>query len=326
MKYMKLAGYDPQGAVSLQETFVRLSQEQGGKGRSWLEGLFASHPPSEERVAKNRETAARLGAGGEVGADRYQAKLAPLRKIEPAYDKFEQALAAARKKELGAAESLMNEAIRIEPREGRFHEFLGEIQLAQKEPAKAIPHYQKAIDLNPDYFGSYLGAGVAQYQTGDKAKAEEWLTKSNSLLPTAPAAYYLGAIARDRGDRAKAMEYFRAAAGSDSPIGKRAAAEFMRMDLPQNPQNYVAAQGQFDAQGRLVVVVQNRSPAPLTGIQVTPVLVDAGGRVAQQGSPVVFRSVVQPGEQAAAQTGIGNVAQAQLPYLRFRVDGAKVAE
>ena len=31
MKYMKLAGYDPQGAITLQETFVRLSQERGGK-------------------------------------------------------------------------------------------------------------------------------------------------------------------------------------------------------------------------------------------------------------------------------------------------------
>jgi hypothetical protein len=56
------------------------------------------------------------------------------------------------------------------------------------------------------------------------------------------------------------------------------------------------------------------------------VLVDAAGRVAQQGLPVVFRSVVQPGQQAAAQTSIVNVAQEQLPYLRFRVDGAKVAE
>lgn len=326
MKYLKLAGYDPQGAVTLQETFVRLSQQQGGKGRSWLEGLFASHPPSEERVAKNRQTAAQLGAGGELGVDRYTAKLAPLRKIEPAYDKFEQALASARKKDLAGAQSLVQEAIRIEPREGRFHEFLGELQLAQKQPQQAIPHYQKAIDLNPDYFGSYLGAGVAQYETGNKAKAEEWLTKSIDLLPTAPAAYYLGAIARDRGDRARAMEYFRAAAGSNSGIGQRAAAEFIRMDLPQNPGNYVAAQGQFDAQGRLVVVVQNRSPAPLSGIQVTPVLVDGAGRIAQQGSPVVFRAVVQPGQQAAAQTGINNVAQAQLPYLKFRIDGARVAE
>jgi predicted Zn-dependent protease len=326
MKYMKLAGYDLQGAVTLQETFVRLSEQQGGKARGWLEGLFASHPPSQERVAKNRETAARLGGGGEVGQQRYEAQLKPLRAIKPAYDKFDEAMAAARKKDYATAQSLAREAAKMEPREGRFHEFVGEMELAQKRPEQAIAHYQKAIDLNPDYFGSYLGAGVAQYQAGNKATAEEWLTKSIALLPTAPAAYYLGSIARDRGDRAKAMEYFRAAAGSQSQIGQRAAAEVVRIDLPQNPGNYVAAQGRFDSQGRLLVIVQNRSPTPLIGFQVTPVLVDGAGRVARQGSPVVFREVVQPGQQAAAQTGIDNVAQAQLPYLRFRVDDAKVAE
>ncbi|HWK48545.1 MAG TPA: M48 family metalloprotease [Steroidobacter sp.] len=326
MKYMKLAGYDLQGAITLQETFVRLSQQNGAKSQSFIEGLFASHPPSEERVEKNKATAARLGTGGDLGKERYEARLQPYKKIEPAYKKFEQAMVASRKKEYTQAESLVQEAIKIEPREGRFHEFLGEMKLAQKKPEEALPHYQKAIDLNADYFGSYLGAGVAQYQTGNKARAEEWLTKSAELLPTAPAAYYLGTIARDRGDRTKAMELFRAAAGSQSQIGERAAAEFVRMDLPQNPGNYVAAQGQFDPQGRVVVVIQNRSPTPLVGIQVTPVLVDAGGRVVQQGQPVVFRSAVKPGEQAAAQTGISNIDQAQLPYLRFRVDGAKVVE
>lgn len=326
MKYMKAAGYDLQGAITLQETFVRLSQQSGAKSQSFIEGLFASHPPSVERVEKNKATAARLGGGGDLGQQRYQARLQPFKKIEPAYDKFEEAMSAARKKEYTKAESLVQEAIKIEPREGRFHEFLGEMKLAQKKPEEALPHYQKAIDLNSDYFGSYLGAGVAQYQAGNKARAEEWLTKSVELLPTAPAAYYLGTISRDRGDRAKAMEYFRAAAGSQSQIGQRAAAEFVRMDLPQNPGNYVATQGQLDPQGRVVVVVQNRAPAPLVGIQVTPVLVDANGRIVQQGQPVVFRSAVQPGQQAAAQTGISSIAEAQLPYLRFRVDGAKVAE
>jgi beta-barrel assembly-enhancing protease len=216
--------------------------------------------------------------------------------------------------------------VKMVPREGRFHEFLGELALAQKKPDQAIPHYQKAIELNPDYFGSYLGGGVAQFQSGDKAKANEWLTKSAELLPTAPAAYYLGSIARDRGDREKAKEYFRAAAGSQSQIGQRAAAEFVRMDLPENLGNYVATDGQFDAQGRLLVVVQNRSPAPLTDIQVTPVLVDQAGRVAQQGSPVRFNVVLKSGEQTAAHSGISGIPQAQLSYLRFRVDGARVAD
>src|SRR5690606_29076233 len=43
MRYMSAAGYDPQAAVSLQQTFVRLSEGRGDEG--WLAGLFASHPP-----------------------------------------------------------------------------------------------------------------------------------------------------------------------------------------------------------------------------------------------------------------------------------------
>ncbi|MEO8224202.1 MAG: M48 family metalloprotease, partial [Gammaproteobacteria bacterium] len=42
MLYMQRAGYDPQGAVTLQEKFVKLA-EAGGRNQNWLEGLFASH-------------------------------------------------------------------------------------------------------------------------------------------------------------------------------------------------------------------------------------------------------------------------------------------
>jgi predicted Zn-dependent protease len=326
IKYMKLAGYDPYGAVTLQETFVRLSQEGGAKQQSWMEGLFASHPPSTERVERNKQAVAELGRGGDVGADRYQAAVKPLLELKPAYDKYDQALAAARKKDFATAKSLAGDAAKALPKEGRFQELLGELALAEKEPKEAVPHYEKAIALNPDYFGSYLGAGVAQMQLGDKAKAEELLTKSAQLLPTAPAAYYLGNIARDRGDTAKARQMYQAAASSDSAIGKAAAAEFVKMDLPQNAGNYVAAAGQLDAQGRIIVVVQNRSPVALHGIQVTPVLIDGAGRVLQQGDPVVINAVLQPGAQIAAPSGVGNLPAEQLQALRFRVDGARIAE
>ena len=55
MRYMSAAGYDPQGAVELQETFVELSE---GGNQNWLSGLFSSHPPSRERVENNKNTAA----------------------------------------------------------------------------------------------------------------------------------------------------------------------------------------------------------------------------------------------------------------------------
>jgi hypothetical protein len=105
-----------------------------------------------------------------------------------------------------------------------------------------------------------------------------------------------------------------------------AAAEFVRMDLPQNPDKYVAAAGRFDGQGRLLVVVQNRAPVPLRDVQVTPVLVDASGRIVQQGSPVRVGAVLKPGEHVAAGAGIASISQEQLQYLRFKVDGARIAE
>ena len=75
-----------------------------------------------------------------------------------------------------------------------------------------------------------------------------------------------------------------------------------------------------------MVVVQNRSKVPLTGIQVTPVLIDMAGRIVQQGNPVAISAVVQPGQQVAAPSGVGDLPQEQLPALRFRIDAAKVAE
>lgn len=325
MRYMKKAGYDPTGAVTLQETFVRLAEE-GGRQQSWLEGLFASHPPSTERVAQNKRLLAELGAGGELGAERYQAKIAPLRKLEPAYEKHDEAIAAAQKNDFDTARRLAREAVDMQPNIGRFHQLLGDIELANKRPDAALPHYRKAMDLNPNYFGSYLGAGIAQYQSGDKTQAEQWLTRSIELLPTAPAAYYLGNIAKERGQMQKAMEYYQAAAGSSSRYGQLAASEIVRVDLPRNPGNYVATAGQLDASGRLILIVENRAPVPLTSIRVTPVLIDAGGRIVREGSPIVIREVLKPNQRVAGDAGVGALSPEQLSYVRFRVDGAQIAQ
>jgi hypothetical protein len=64
----------------------------------------------------------------------------------------------------------------------------------------------------------------------------------------------------------------------------------------------------------------------LRDFQVTPVLVDASGRIVQQASPVRVGAVLKPGEQVAAYSGIDSISQQQLPYLRFKVDGARIAE
>ncbi len=326
MKYMKLAGYDPWGAVTLQETFVRLSSGKGAKQQGWLDGLFASHPPSQERVERNRATAAELGRGGVIGADTYAAHLAPLVAMKPGYDKYDEAVAAARKKEFDRANALALEATRLLPKEGRAQQLLGDIAIAQKNPQKALGYFRKAESLNPDYFGSHLGVGIASYQLGDKTAATTAFERSAKLLPTAPAAYYLGAIARDRGDKVAALQYFKTAAGSDSSYGKEAAEEYVRLDLPEHPGNYVAAGVQTDASGKAYVIIENRAPAALANIVVTPVLVDANGRIMQQGSAVQFRGPVPAGQRASAAISTGNLTAEQLQSLKARVDSARLAQ
>jgi predicted Zn-dependent protease len=323
MRLMKAAGYDPAAAVTLQETFVRLS---AGRSSSWLEGLFASHPPSEERVERNRRTAAELGVGGDLGKERYQAKIAPLKQMLPAYEKYEQALAAAQKKDYATARSLANEAARAVPREAQFHQLLGEIALAEKNHREALPHFRKAQELNPKYFGSWLGGGVAQYRAGNASQARDWLQKSYDLLPTAPAALYLGNLARDSGNADQALKFYQAAASSEGSIGQEAAREGVRLDLSRNPGNYVAAQVARDGQGRPVVVVQNRAPVPVGSIVVTPVQVNAAGQIVASGRSVTIRGPVASGAQAAADAGLSGLSAEQLSAMRVRVDQARVAE
>ena len=86
MRIMSRAGYDPQGAVELQETFVRLSE---GQDQDWISGFFASHPPSNERVKANRKTAKELPPGGRLGVESYQAVMQKTLTARPAYDAYD---------------------------------------------------------------------------------------------------------------------------------------------------------------------------------------------------------------------------------------------
>ena len=323
MRYMQRAGYDLRGAVTLQEKFVRLS-EASGRNQNWLEGLFASHPPSPERVARNKATLAELGKpGGNLGRDQYAARIAPLLAIKPAYDKHDEALALARKDDLVGASKLAAEATRLVPKEARFPQLQGDLLLAGKKPKEALAYYEKAIALDDNYFASYLGAGTAQYKlrAGDRGKA--MLTRSAELLPTAPALYYLGSIARDAGNRDQAMQLFKGATGSKSELGKQARVEYARLDFAENGTKYIASGLQLDSRGNILVVVENRAPFAVSQIVLTPVLLDANGRIAQEGRQLRISKSLATGERASVNAGVGTVTDDVRSRLRIRVDSVQ---
>lgn len=322
MQYMKKAGYDPSAAVTLQEAFVRLSQ---GQKSDFVSGLFASHPPSPERVIANKKTLAQLGAGGDLGVANYQKKVAATKASQPAYAAYDAGVAALAKGDTAKATQLAKQAIGIEPREAHFQELLGDIALTEKKPQEAIAFYDKAIKLQPDYFKPYVQTGIALFSLGKKAEAEPFLNKANSLLPTAPSHALLGELAEVRGDTDGALKHYQMAAGSDSDIGRQAKIRAVRLDLPRNPAQYIPAGIQTDNLGNLFAVVQNDTGTDLARVQLHVVQYDARtGRAIAQSRTMLINNVVA-GSRGQVAVGVRVQTPQAAQLYKVVIEAASLA-
>lgn len=230
MQYMKKAGYDPSAAVSLQETFVRLSENRKS---NWLTGLFASHPPSEERVRNNRNMAQQLGGGGETGRPRYQQAIAGIKAAIPAYAAYEKGRRALRDGNPEQAARHANEALGIEPREAKFHALLGEAAVARNNNDEALKHFNAAVERNPHYFEFRIHRGMLLFERNETSSARKDFEIANELLPTAIAHERLGDIARQQRRRADAIRHYEIAAQSDTAVGQRARGKLADMQRRQ---------------------------------------------------------------------------------------------
>jgi predicted Zn-dependent protease len=322
MLYMSEAGYDPQGAVELQETFVTLSE---GRNEDWLSGLFASHPPSRERVRNNIETAQNLPPGGEMGRERYREATAFLRRVEPAYAAFDEANEAVSDENLSLAQKKLNEAMAIEPRESLFHALQGDIYALREDYSRALRSYRKAVDANPDLFYGYLRQGQVEYKLNEFVNARRDLTRSMELLPTAEAHYLLGMMDKSEGRMESALEHFRAAAESGSPAGENAGRELILIDLPSNPSRYIESRAAVDNTNTVWVQFGNMTSVPMENIQISYAWLDDQGRTRE--GRTSYRGPLKAREQGQIKLGIRlNDADELNQRVRVEVTGATVAE
>ncbi len=321
MRYMAAAGYDPRAAITLQETFVRLS-EQNGADQGRLAALFASHPPSTERVQRNRETAATLPMSGEIGRERYQAATAALRQRQPAYDAYDKGRAALAADKPADAERFGQEAVRLLPAEAQIHALLGDIDFQQKRYEDAARHYADAIGRNDGYFYFHLQKGQAHRALRQWDLARSELETSVQLLPTADAYYALGNVAEQRGDRATALEHYARAAQSQSPAGQAAQDATVRLDLPTNPGKYLTARGGLDGNGRLVVEIGNPTRIPVTNVTVTVRYADSGGAIREVNQTLAQQ--LAGGTATRLSTGLGPFASAAA--YQVTIASARVVE
>lgn len=209
--YMVKAGYNPEGAVRLQEYFY--SQLEGGKNPMFVEGLFRTHPFSKERMDNARAHI----------ADRYPdtvknpnytfnesiflQKTARLREVQKAYDIADEGDKLMKEKQYSEALARYQAAAAREPDQAPFPSSIGRVHLIQKDYAAAEIALQRAIRLDDEFFEPHLLLGALRYQKNDHRGAIPELSRSMDLLPTKQAAAMLSKSYEAIGDRENAQKY-----------------------------------------------------------------------------------------------------------------------
>lgn len=219
IEYMVEAGYDPQAAVELQEIFVKLSE---GQNSSFIDGLFATHPPSQARVDANRKLAQKYDSGGYRGEDVYQRRIAEAKRLQPAYDLHDEALKLAGQEDYQAALAKVNEAIDMAPREAAFFATRARLHEVLENPEQADKDFDRAVELYPEMFSYRLMRGLNELEAGNLDTAQADLEASAQVVPTTIAYLRLGDIAAQRGNREKAAAYYNEVAKAGGELGQEA--------------------------------------------------------------------------------------------------------
>ena len=302
MLYMERAGYDPKAAIELQKTFVRLNNSRSS---NWLAGLFASHPPSQERVDNNTIYAATLRQGGELGVEKYKKAMAKLTKVRGAYDAYDEGVQALKDNKFAEAQALAKKAIKIEPNEGLFHALLGDALAGTGSKKAALTSYNRAIKANSNFFDFFEKRGMLRSEMGDVAEARTDMERGAELFPTANSYLALGRFAEQDGDHKRAISYFRDAAQSQSDSGRLAARSLVKLDLANNPNSYLKSHFVLDRAGNLLVSVKNLTPIRVHRVRVAMFFRDQQGQGRRL--PVAFATILEPGKAYTKSTGIAGM-------------------
>lgn len=233
--YMVAAGYDPRGAIGLQEIFYRkLDHEQQPE---WLKNLFETHPFSKERLENNRRYimtnyAAVMGSPGVyVGEESFSKAIRYLVETEPGYRLYSEALAQEADGKPNLAIETLHEALKSAPDEALIHTEIGLAYLRQEDLLSARRYFKQSISLDSDHYQAPLGLGYVYLKREEYQSAIRYLKRSNELLATSQGVFLLGEALLGSGRKEEAIERYRAVVEVDpsSRIGQVAARRLVEL-------------------------------------------------------------------------------------------------
>ncbi len=228
--YMVRAGYNPNGAIELQEFFSR--KLEGGAESDWVGGLFRTHPFSRERLEANRDyirrryPSALADPAALVGSRELKQAIARLEQTRAGYELYDEARRLEREGQLPAAVPVYLKAAAAASDEALILVGLGMAYLQSEDIGSARIHLTRAVQLDGRYFFPRLGLGYVHLQQDRPSEAAAELEASMALLPSLQGGYLLAESYEKSGQKSKALNQYRAVATADpnGKLGKSAAA------------------------------------------------------------------------------------------------------
>jgi predicted Zn-dependent protease len=235
--YMVAAGYNPKGAVQLQEYFYR--QIEKGAEPMWLAGLFRTHPFSKERMIDlqtyiaGKYPQAVQDPRYILNSPRFSSASAALRKTREGYELFDKGRQLEEQGRLSEAIAAYLQAATAAPDQSLILTELGMAYLQANDLNSGRQHLARAVQLDGGYFRSRLGLGYVHLEQGRAAEASREFEASMKLLSTLQGGYLLAQSYEKSGQKAKAVELYRDVAEADPQgrLGKAAAGRLQALGV-----------------------------------------------------------------------------------------------
>jgi tetratricopeptide (TPR) repeat protein len=135
-------------------------------------------------------------------------------------DLIEQAEAYYRTAKYDTARGLLERAAEEKPREPQVHYWFGRVANGEKDEERALAHFQRSLELDPDFLRSRYELGRFAYGDEDYAKVVSWLEPYVESGKGDSSAYFmLGRSQFQLGDLGEAEEHLRTAIRKRSDDG-----------------------------------------------------------------------------------------------------------
>lgn len=174
------AGYNPHEAARIWEGLLK-EQAASPKGKPSI--FFATHPPTEERIATLKTRAQQATAGGQpvtVGKEQLLAAVHPFRSLLLRDE--------LRRREFAETQALLDRLFENSAGLGELHFFQGELyrlRAKQGDEQKAVAAYDKALEFSDAPADVHRALGLLLSRAGDKAKARSAYERYLQLMPDA---------------------------------------------------------------------------------------------------------------------------------------------